>query len=115
MTNPIIQTDIAEILREIQSNQKEILKEIGDVKLELKGDINQLDLKTESIKGDIKALSEKVSGIDSRLANVETSVQKIPDLAEKVGEFKWWKQTVLILSSGTVGAFIAKFLGNQNP
>jgi hypothetical protein len=48
------------------------------------------------------------------LSNVETSVQKIPELAEKVGEFKWWKQTVLILSSGTVGAFIAKFFGNQN-
>jgi chromosome segregation ATPase len=137
MTNPIIQTDIAEILKEIQNNQKETLKEIGDVKQavsNLKSEVKQeiSDLKSEvnkeisnlkgevkqeisDLKGEVKALSAKVDGLDTRLKNVETSVQKIPDLAEKVGEFKWWKQTVLILSSGTVGAFIAKFLGNQNP
>jgi chromosome segregation ATPase len=96
MTNPIVQTDIAEVLKELSLGQKEIIKEIGkldlkieSVKSELKQDINHLDLKIEGVKGDIKALSEKTSGIDKRLSNVETSVQKIPELAEKVGEFKW--------------------------
>ena len=72
-------------------------------------------MKIESVKGDIKAVSEKVSGLDKRLSNIEISVQKIPDLSEKIGEFKWWKQTILILSSGSVGAIIAKIFGNQNP
>jgi hypothetical protein len=75
----------------------------------------------ESIKASIVEVDKrlivvetKLDGLDKRLSNVETSVQKIPELAEKVGEFKWWKQTIVILTSGSIGALIAKFLGNQN-
>jgi hypothetical protein len=30
MTNPIVEVDLAEILKDLQSGQKEILKEISD-------------------------------------------------------------------------------------
>ena len=49
MNNPTIQTDIAEILRDLRSGQKEILKEISDIKVTL-----------ETVKADIKALDTKV-------------------------------------------------------
>jgi hypothetical protein len=35
MTNPTIETDIAEILKDLQSGQKEILKEISELKVNL--------------------------------------------------------------------------------
>jgi chromosome segregation ATPase len=116
MTNPIKQTELAEVLRDIQSNQKEILKEIGDTRAEI-------DLKIESVKGDIKVLSEKNLGIEKRLSNIETSVQKIPDLSEKVGELKNWKQigvimiTALISSifTGTIGGFIGYSIRSLKP
>jgi predicted nucleic acid-binding Zn-ribbon protein len=60
MTNPTIQTDIAEVLRDLQKGQKDILKEISDIKIGL-----------ETIKGDIKALDTKVEQLDKRIANQE--------------------------------------------
>jgi prefoldin subunit 5 len=62
--------------RKIDETKSELKLEITEVKSELKQEIVQ-------IKADIK-------GIDKRLSTVETSIQKIPDLAEKVGEFKNW-------------------------
>ena len=53
MTNPTIETDIAEILKDLQKGQKEI----------------QITL--ETIKGDIKALDTKVDQLDKRVANQE--------------------------------------------
>ena len=60
MTNPIIEVDIAEILKDLQSGQKEILKEISDLKVGL-----------EAVKGDIKALETKVDQLDKRIGNSE--------------------------------------------
>lgn len=60
MTNPKIEIDIAEILKDLQSGQKEILKEISDVKVS-----------QEAIKGDIKALDTKIEQLDKRIGNVE--------------------------------------------
>jgi predicted nucleic acid-binding Zn-ribbon protein len=60
MDNPTIQTDIAEILKDLQQGQKEILKELSDVKINL-----------ETVKGNIKALDTKVEQLDKRLANQE--------------------------------------------
>lgn len=53
MSNPTIETDIAEILKDLQKGQKEI----------------QITL--ETIKGDIKALDTKVEQLDKRVANQE--------------------------------------------
>ena len=60
MDNPTIQTDIAEILKDLQQGQKEILKEVSDIKISL-----------ETVKGNIKALDTKVEQLDKRLANQE--------------------------------------------
>ena len=53
MTNPTVEIDIAEILKDLQKGQKNI----------------QITL--ETIKGDIKALDTKVEQIDKRVSNQE--------------------------------------------
>ena len=71
MSNPIIQTDIADILKEIQSDQKEILKEVNSIKLgqaKLEGKIEAVD---EKLSGQIKALDTKVDQLDKRIGNSE--------------------------------------------
>ena len=60
MENPVIQTDIAEILKDLQSGQKEILKEISNLK------VGQ-----EKLNGDIRSLDTKVEQLDKRIANQE--------------------------------------------
>ena len=58
MSNPTIETDIAEILKDLQSGQKEIMKEISDVKVSLEG-----------VKGDIKVLNTSIKELDKRVSN----------------------------------------------
>lgn len=82
MTNPTIEVDIAEILKEIQakqdrmyvdmqSRQDKILEEIKEIKVgqaKLEGRIDTLD---EKLSGQIKTLEVKVEQIDKRVANQE--------------------------------------------
>jgi chromosome segregation ATPase len=67
MTNPIIQTDIADILNDIKLDQKEILKEVGS----LRQSLNEVKVNLETVKGDIKALDIKVEQLDKRIGNSE--------------------------------------------
>jgi DNA repair exonuclease SbcCD ATPase subunit len=87
MTNPIISTDIGDILKELASDQKKILMEIGDLKLgqaKLEGKVEALD---ERLSGQIKSLDERLSGqiksLDERLSG------QIKSLDEKLsGQIK---------------------------
>jgi uncharacterized phage infection (PIP) family protein YhgE len=96
MTNPITQSELAEVLGEIRQG----FKAAND-------SLNKLEKGQAEMKAELK-------GLDKRLTNVESSVQKIPDLSEKIGELKNWKQigliviTALISSifTGTIGGFI---------
>ena len=60
MTNPTIETDIAEILKDLQKGQKSLLEKL-----------NKLEIGQAEIKGDIKALDTKVEQLDKRVANQE--------------------------------------------
>ena len=58
MSNHTIETDIAEILKDLQKGQKDIL------------------ISLETVKGDIKALDAKVEQLDKRLARAFTELGK---------------------------------------
>ena len=67
MDNPTIQTDLAEILRDIKNDQKEVLKEVSS----LKEEINDLKVGQAKIEGKIEALDIKVEQLDKRIGNRE--------------------------------------------
>ena len=77
--------------RKIDTVKSELKQEITEVKSELKQEITE-------IRGDIKT-------IDARLKNVETAIQKIPDITEKFGELKNWRQIAFIIIAAVVGWF----------
>ena len=87
-----IDTVKAELKQEITEVKSEIKQEIAEVKLELKEEISD-------IRGDIKT-------IDARIKNVETAVQKIPEITEKFGELKNWRQIALIIIAAVFGWFV---------
>jgi hypothetical protein len=71
MTNPKIETDIAQILLEIKSEIKSL-----DSKIEQRFDkvderLNKLEIGQADIKGDIKSLDTKTEQLDKRIGNVE--------------------------------------------
>lgn len=103
MSNPIIETDIAVILRELQSGQKEILREVVDIKVNLetvKGDIKALD---ERLSGEIKSLDEKLSG------QIKALDTKTEQLNIRVGNVEFASRGILIgiavVVLGGVGMF----------
>ena len=70
MTNPKIEVDIADILKDLQTGQKELLKEISSFKEQTFKEISE-------IKGEIKALNVKVDQLEKRIGNVEFSSRGI--------------------------------------
>lgn len=71
MTNPIIQTNIAEILKEIKLDQRAMIEEMRSGQKEILGEVNNLKVSLETVKGDIKALDTKVEQLDKRIGNRE--------------------------------------------
>jgi uncharacterized ion transporter superfamily protein YfcC len=89
-------TDIREIKDLITVGNAATQKQIGDLTLEMRLGLSEM-------KGELKT-------IDVRLKNLESNSQKIPDLAEKVGELKNWKQIAIVIFTATVGGAIGWFI-----
>ena len=66
MTNPKIETDIADILKEIKADQKKILEEVNCLKIGL--------TKTD---GKIDSLDTKVEQLDKRISNQEFAIRGV--------------------------------------
>jgi hypothetical protein len=75
---------------------------------------NLINSRFDEIKQDINGIDKRLTVIENRLEDWKPSISKIPDLAEKVGELKNWKQIGLVfltavissLFSGTIGGVI---------
>ncbi len=83
MENPTIQTDIAEILKELQSGQKEIIKEIFNVKVSL-----------EEVKGNIKVPSR--FGYEDSHPKADGLNTSIQELDKRVSNQEFTNRGVLI-------------------
>ena len=62
MSNPVIQTDLADILNEIRQDLKSIDNRLGKLEVnqaEIKGEIKSVD---EKLSGQIKSVDERLSG-----------------------------------------------------
>ncbi|MGK7945799.1 MAG: hypothetical protein AB4058_15160 [Microcystaceae cyanobacterium] len=83
--------------------------------------VDQLDQKIDNLEdkleGKINKQSEDIASIKATLGVQQPLVQKIPDLAEKVGELKNWRQFVIITITATISGFIGWLIrgGNFKP
>jgi len=82
MTNPIIQTDIAEVLKEMKSDQRDMLKEMRSS--------NKAIL--DEMRFSNKAILEKIENIDKKLIKVET---KLDNNIQDVTELKDTQKTLV--------------------
>jgi chromosome segregation ATPase len=67
---------------------------------DLKGQINNVETKLEG----------QIAVCNTKLAGLESTAQKLPDLAEKVGELKNYKQVAIVIFTASVSGAIAWFL-----
>ena len=86
-----IDSKFIDLDRKIDNVKSELKQEITEVKSELKQEMSE-------IRGDIKT-------IDARQKNVETAIQKIPEITEKFGELKNWRQIAFIVIAAVAGWF----------
>ncbi|MDJ0571010.1 MAG: hypothetical protein QNJ53_18445 [Pleurocapsa sp. MO_192.B19] len=71
MDNPVIQTDLAEVLGQINQKLDKLTTDVTELKVgqaEIKGGIKAVD---EKLSGQIKALDTKVEQLDKRVGNQE--------------------------------------------
>jgi DNA-binding transcriptional MerR regulator len=102
----LTQNDLAEI--------KELIKDLKSETAEIKAKLTDLERKqleeTTEIKAKLTDLEKNQIEIKATLQAWKPSIDKIPDLAEKVGELKNWRQFIVILvtsiASGVVGWFL---------
>ncbi|MDJ0591971.1 MAG: hypothetical protein QNJ72_18605 [Pleurocapsa sp. MO_226.B13] len=66
--------------------------------------------KLDKISEDISEIKTDIVVIKSRLDGQQKAVDKIPDLAEKVGELKNWRQIAIIIITGTASTVFGWFL-----
>ncbi|ACB49503.1 hypothetical protein cce_0151 [Crocosphaera subtropica ATCC 51142] len=58
--------------------------------------------------------SEQITTIKATLQAQQPLIQKIPDLAEKVGELKNWRQIVIIALIATISASVTWVIRGKN-
>lgn len=78
---------------------------------------HKIDSNHKEVTQKLDKQSEEIVSIKATLQAQQPLIQKIPDLAEKVGELKNWRQIVLILVTATVSGLIGWFVrgGNLKP
>ncbi|EAZ88746.1 hypothetical protein [Crocosphaera chwakensis] len=86
--------------------------------------LTNVDTRLTSIEKVQTEVKEQLIGVDKQLVMVDTrletwkpAIDKIPDLAEKVGELKNWRQFVIISITATISGVLGWFLrgGNTKP
>jgi hypothetical protein len=84
------------------------LKELKDLITDIK--ISQGEIKTQLI-----GIDNRISKLEGTLQAQQPYIQKIPDMAEKIGELKNWKQIALTIGGAFTGAIITYLAKNPNP
>ena len=88
---------------------KKIDNKFNELDKKIDNKFNELDKKIDNVESALKQEISEVRGdikvIDARQKNVETSVQKIPEITEKFGELKNWRQIAFIIIAAVVGWF----------
>ena len=93
-------SDIKELKDLINSRFDELQQEINGVKQDI-----------SEVKQDVNKVDKRLTIMESRLEEWKPSINKISDLAEKVGEFKNWKQLSIIFITGFVSSAFSATIG----
>ena len=84
------------------------IKELKDLIGGFREDVNS---NFEEVKKELSGLDKRLAVIENRLEDWKPSMSKIPDLAEKVGELKNWKQIGLVFVTAVVSSIFSGTIG----
>jgi chromosome segregation ATPase len=96
-------------------------QKMDNIETKLESKIDDLETKLggriDNVETKLNQQSEEIASIKATLQAQQKSVDKIPDLAERVGELKNWRQFVIITITATLSGFIGWLVrgGNFKP
>jgi chromosome segregation ATPase len=87
---------------------------VSGLREEMRVGFSNVETRFVDLRGQISNVETKLEGqiavCNTKLAGLESTAQKLPDLAEKVGELKNWKQIAIVIFTASVSSGIAWFL-----
>jgi predicted nucleic acid-binding Zn-ribbon protein len=105
--NAATQKQVTDMTQEMRANYAQLDKKIDQ--LDKKIDVGFADLKGQINNVETK-LEGKIAVCNSKLVGLESTAAKLPDLAEKVGELKNWKQIAIVVFTASVSASITWYI-----
>lgn len=99
----MVNTEIQELKTFIGEQFGQVNKRLDSIETEFRKDINELKIS-------VAKLDEKVSGLSDRTKTVENTLTKLPEITEKFGELKNWRQIALIVIAGSISAIFGWLL-----
>jgi outer membrane murein-binding lipoprotein Lpp len=127
MDNPVIQTDLAQALGQINQKLDKLSIDVTELKVgqvEIKGELKAVDEKLsgqikavdERLSGQIKAVDERLSGqikvVDERLSGeIKTLGTKVEQLDKRIGNSEFTNRGILIGLIVVILDGAAKFFG----
>lgn len=84
------------------------IKELKDLIGAFRDDVNR---RFDEVKQELGAIDKRLTVIENRLEDWKPSMSKIPDLAEKVGELKNWKQIGLVFVTAVISSIFSGTIG----
>ncbi len=79
------------------------IKELKDLIVTLREDMNT---RMSALETGQRQIETRLTVIETRLDTWKPSIDKIPDLAEKIGELKNWRQIAFVTIIATIGALV---------
>lgn len=89
-----------------RDENRQIRDEIRQSREENRQKLATLEAGIIAVQKEVSDLRVSVGKIEGSLQNQQPLVQKIPDLAEKVGELKNWRQLVIIALTALISSSI---------
>lgn len=89
-----------------ESDLKDLKNFINSRFDEIKAENAKILEQIKNLEAGQKQIETRLTAVKTRLEDWKYSIQKIPDLAEKIGELKNWRQIALVAITATVGGVI---------
>jgi septal ring factor EnvC (AmiA/AmiB activator) len=99
-------SELLEIRTFISDRFDELKSELKNDIAAVKHEVDQIKTQTTDLDKKLAVIETKIDSTEKRLSNVESSVTKIPEITEKFGELKNWRQTAFVIIAGVVSAFL---------
>ncbi|MBD2772460.1 hypothetical protein [Iningainema tapete] len=94
-----------------ESDIKELKDLIVAFREETGSRFTTIETRLASLEGGQQNLQLETREVRTKLNTLEPSINKIPDLAEKVGELKNWKQIGLVFVTAVVSSIFSGIIG----